>query len=122
MIKHIGRTKKSKGAVLILVLLLFVAGLYFFTHREPSPNLATTSSNRPVKGTVSQPTTHELPNNATGRQIGGVTDKNGRASVSLPPSSQWVSSNSGKVTLQQPSPNSLLKSGDSLIGLAKLDG
>lgn len=41
-------------------------------------------------------------------------------SSSIPPSSEWTSSSSGNITLQQPSANSVVKSGDAISGTAKV--
>lgn len=105
----------------IVVVLAVAVGLYLHFHNK-NPNLAISHSNQPAQGTTSKPAPHKVPTTSTQNptQSGGVVDKNGQASGSLPPASQWVSSSSGKITLQEPSPNGVIKSGDDLIGLAQV--
>jgi hypothetical protein len=104
-----------------LVVLAVAAGLYLYAHKKPDPNLAT-GNKQAVTGATSKPTPHQLTATTNGTtQSGGIVDRNGKTSGSLPPASQWVSSASGNITLQQPSPNAVLKSGDTLSGLAKVN-
>jgi len=120
------KTKRSGAEKLLLGLLVIVVAvgtvlLWVRHHDKKNLNLAANNSSQtPVKGATSKPTPHQATttNNPTGQ--GGVVDKNGQTSGSLPPSSQWVSSTSGNITLQQPSPNTTVKSGDTLSGLAKV--
>ena len=118
--------KRSGAEKLLLGLLVIViaAGavlLWMRHHDKKNLNLATNKSSQgTVKGTPSKPTPHQVTTNSTPTGGGGVVDKNGQTSGSLPPSSQWVSSTSGNITLQQPSPNTTVKSGDTLGGLAKV--
>jgi len=115
------RTSSKKILYTLLAIVLVVAAVVLYAHaHNKSANLAAKAGTQAVKGTVSTPTPHQVPSpNSTG-QSGGVVDKNGQASTNLPPASQWVSSSSGNITLQQPSPNTVVTSGDSLVGLAKV--
>ncbi len=117
--KHSG-TKKLFVGLLVILLVVLGALLYLHNHKK-SPNLAANqSSQTPVKGTTSKPTPHQAATNNGVSNQGGVIDHNGKTSSTLPPASLWVSSTSGAITLQQPSPNTVVHPGDSLSGLAKV--
>jgi hypothetical protein len=124
MNKQHRRSGAEKLLLGLLVIVIAVGGVLLWVrhHDKKNLNLATSkSSQNPVKGATSKPTPHQATttnSNPTGQ--GGVVDKNGQTSGSLPPSSQWVASASGNITLQQPSPNTTVKSGDTLSGLAKV--
>ena len=114
--------KKLLFAGLIAILAICAGGLYVHFHDRNTANLINTKAGKTVQGAVSQPTPHQqLPTNtSTSQSGGGVVDNSGQVTNSLPDSSLWVSSNSGNITLQQPSPNTVVKSGDTLSGLAKV--
>lgn len=126
MYKQRKQSSRKKLFIGLLIIVLVAGGivLYIHQHDKKSLNLAANKNNKGVvQGTTSkqsqQPTQHQVvTNNNTGQ--GGVVDQNGQTSGSLPPSSQWVSSTSGDITLQQPSPNTTVQSGDTLSGLAKV--
>lgn len=123
MAKQRGSVSKKVLLVAVVVILAAGAGAYLHFHKRNPHNLVNSSGSKKVTGATSQPTPHQTPSStgtAISGQSGGVTDNNGQTSQSLPPSSEWVSSNSGNVTLQLPSPDSTVKSGDSLTGLAKV--
>jgi hypothetical protein len=105
---------------IIIVLIAVAMGFYFHQKNTDKSNLAGNIGKTPVTGTTSKPTGVQLPTNTSAGQSGGVVDNNGQTNGNLPPSSQWVSSSSGNITLQQPSPNSVVKSGDTLSGTAKV--
>jgi len=104
-----------------LILLAALGGiLYLVLHHTNSMNLAS-GGQYTAKGSTSKPTSHQVtPTSNNGSNEGGVVDKNGQTTGNLPPAAQWVSSSSGNITLQQPSPNAVVRSGDSLSGLAKV--
>jgi hypothetical protein len=110
------RSRKKKLFLALLVIVLVAAGGFLYhQHHKPVHTY-------PVpKGTTSKPTVHQVTtqNNSTGQ--GGVVDKNGQAAGALPPASKWTSSDSGTIILQLPSAGTTIKSGDSLVGLAKVD-
>jgi hypothetical protein len=126
MYKQRKQSSRKKLFIGLLIIVLVAGGiiLYIHQHDKKSLNLAANKSSKTaVQGTASkstqQPTKNQVTtNNNTGQ--GGVVDQNGQTSGSLPPSSQWVSSTSGDITLQQPSPNTTVQSGDTLSGLAKV--
>lgn len=123
MYKQRGSVSKKVLAVGIVVVLLIAGGLYLHFHNRNPKNLVNSKGSNTVTGSTSKPTQHQEPTNGSSSisgQSGGATDNNGQSTQSLPPSSQWVSSNSGNITLQLPSPNATIKTGDSLTGLAKV--
>lgn len=120
------RRRFSKKTLLVVALLVAVAtaaiGTYLHFHNRNPANLINNKKTSTVSGTVSQPNKHKTPEttSVTG-QSGGVVDKSGQTSGTVPPSTQWVSSNSGRITLQQPSAGSVVRSGDLLTGLAQIN-
>jgi hypothetical protein len=104
---------------LFIVIAAIAVGLYLHNHKS-GLNLAANGNTQPVKGTTSAPTAHQTPTNTTSQGGGGVVDQKGQTAGTLPPPSQWASSSSGNITLQQPSANTVVKSGDTLSGLAKV--
>ena len=120
MLKSKSGHKKFIFVGVIVILVAAAVGLYLHGHNNTSSNLAMSHTKQTVKGSTSKPTPHQISSNNSAGPSGGVIDKNGQTSGYLPPSSQWVSSSSGNITLQQPSPNSVVRSGDTLSGLAKV--
>ncbi len=113
----------TKGYLLGLLVIVLIGGgviLYVQHHNKKNPNLAASKNNHvTVKATPSTPTQHQQStDNSTGQ--GGIVDQKGRVGGSLPPPSQWVSSTSGNIILQQPSANTIVRSGDTLSGTAKV--
>src|SRR5579864_1637927 len=114
------KTKNPKNLVLVAlaVLLIVGAGAWLlkrhYTSKKAPPITATTSSpaNQPTESTTGPTSTKATP--------GGVVDKNGQTTGALPPASQWTTSASGNITLQQPTAGSLVQTGDTLSGLAKV--
>lgn len=110
----------TKKTLLTGLVLLVIVGLT--VHWLPNRS-STISNHNPVQGTTSVTTPHQTApsvNNGTTGQ-GGVIDQNGQTSGSLPPSSDWTSSSSGNITLQQPTARQTIESGDTLGGLATVD-
>ena len=103
-------------AIGIVAILEATNTTYFFN----TPTTINEDKKSPVTASTSKPTAHQLPTTTDNTRSGGITDQHGQTGVALPPSSQWVSSSSGNVTLQQPSSNTVIKSGDTLSGLAKV--
>lgn len=117
-------TKKHRShKVLWLLIAVVVVGLilggYLRYHKSASNSNVAVSSASKVQGTKStpeapQPATDNTPNNT-----GGATSQN-VTTTSLPPSSDWVSSSNGDITLQEPSSGTVFESGDAIVGLAKV--
>ena len=129
-----GNRKSSKRRFIlsILIVLLVAAGLvsYSIYHYDSkkSKTIAhlSTSSQQKISSTPSspssQPTKSSSPSSVTSASTpGGVVDENGQSSGSLPPQSDWTTSSSGTITLQEPTANATLTSGQSLVGLAKVN-
>jgi hypothetical protein len=115
------KTRRSnlplKLIVLIVLLCILAAALiYWLRHNshktQPLP--------QPAKGTTSKVTPHhEAPVNISNQQ-GGVIDQKGKVTDNIPPSSSWVTSSSGNITLQQPTAGQVLRSGDTISGITKV--
>jgi len=112
--------KRSQKFIFIgLSILVVLAGLYLWHHYYDKPKIAVTATvHTPVQGTKSTPTTPQVSTNNL--SSGGTTDNNGQTSGTLPPSSDWVMSTSGDITLQQPAASTSVKTGDTISGLANV--
>jgi hypothetical protein len=123
MTKKSKRSHKTSVTISVVVILLAIAGgFYFFRHRNNPANLINDKGATTVKGTASKPTAPKLPTTVPkNSQIGGAKDNNGQVTGNLPNPSYWVSSDNGDITLQEPSPNATLQSGDSIVGTAKVN-
>lgn len=113
--------KKVIILLLIVIILVVLASivLYWHDHSKTTPTPATSASVSVSKKTTPTSQTPPASNNSTGQ--GGVIDQNGQTSGALPPSSDWVSSSNGAITLQQPSANTVLQSGATLSGTANVN-
>ncbi len=127
MVNQKSTSHKIRNIVIaVAVVLLVIIGIYYFRNKNITvTSTATTKSsqsvsNKPkVVGATSKPTPHISTNNNS-EPTGTVVNNNGEVSNSLPPSSEWTSSTNGDITLQQPTNNSVLTSGDSLSGTANV--
>jgi hypothetical protein len=115
---------KNWVTVIVIIALLVIGSVFVYKW-----NHTDTASTKPVvKGTpstaASAPTSTSTPapsssataTDPTGQ--GGVVDNNGQTTGTIPPPSEWTSSTSGDITLQQPTNNSTVKSGNTISGLA----
>jgi hypothetical protein len=118
----------KKTYVSLAILLLIVAAIVTFgsikyhdDNLKTKNNLAVTKPQSviKIKASTSTPQSPTVASN-TSSNPGGVVDKNGQTTGSLPPSSDWVSSASGAITLQQPSPNTTVQDGDTISGTASV--
>ncbi len=107
------RSHRKLWLIVPVIAVILILGWYFLYHKDNS-NLTAK-----VQGTKSTPTTPQLPTNTTVNNTGGVTNQNVKTST-LPPSSDWVSSSDGDITLQEPSSGTVFESGDTIAGLAKV--
>lgn len=111
--------------ILLTSLIVFcIIGSIFYAfinyHKKGSTSSYHSKNHFIPKGTPSKPTVHKSTSTNTLAQ-GGVTQQtNAPTTSSLPPSSDWVTSTSGNITLQQPSPNASIQSGSTISGLAKV--
>jgi hypothetical protein len=115
------RASKKPLGLLVVLIIVAVAALYIWHSHNKSRVASTTTA--AVTGTKSQPVQNHQsqPSTTTGAtNAGGAVDQNGKTSGTLPPSSDWVSSTNGDITVQQPSANTTVQSGATLSGLANV--
>lgn len=111
----------------MIVLLVLVAGGFYWWHfvRTPASKVVTKagnfSSNTKPSNSANNPTAKKQPtgNSNIGRTISGATDTNGQSGTATN-SSQWITSTSGNITVEQPIANATFASGDTLSGTAKV--
>ncbi|HEV2402957.1 MAG TPA: hypothetical protein VGS08_02030 [Candidatus Saccharimonadales bacterium] len=107
------RSPRNYWPIGLVIATILILGWYFLYRSSPAPTIK-------VKGTKSTPTAPQLPTNTTGNNTGGITNQKVNTPT-LPPSSDWVSSSNGDITLQEPSSGTLFKSGDPIVGLARVN-
>lgn len=107
-------TRHPKTTV-VVVIIAAAAGIVFKGDNQPAPTPAPTH-----KPAVSVPAVKNNSGGSSSVAQGGATDNKGSGATSTSPS-DWASSSSGKITLQQPTAGSTLRSGDTLSGTAKVD-
>jgi hypothetical protein len=108
--------------VIAVIALLAIASVfaYKWNHKDTADikpvvkGTPSTSASAPTPTSTPAPST--TATNPTGQ--GGAVDNNGKTTDTIPPSSEWTSSTSGDITLQQPTNNSTISSGDTISGLA----
>jgi hypothetical protein len=126
MRKKSNRSHKTPMVISMIVVLVAIAGgFYLFWHKNNPENLINDTGATTVRGSTSTPITKPVQPQASSTspengQIGGSTDNSGKTTDTLPNPTSWVSSNNGDITLQEPSPNGTLESGDSIVGTAKV--
>ncbi len=122
------RNKSNKALFLYviaaLLLIAFAAGVYWQVHNSglAASKKITRAGNIP-QATGSNPTSTtppppKKPTNNTLNAPGGGADTNGQTAATTN-SSQWITSKSGAITVEQPTANAVLRSGDYLVGTAK---
>ncbi len=113
---------RSKTLLVVIVLvLLAIAGFIWRQHnnsvnRASTPSVAASS----VQKNPTAPGASKKPVASSASREGGAKDTSGVAPPPSASSDQWTTSSSGLITVQEPSKNSTLKSGDYLSGTAKL--
>jgi hypothetical protein len=121
------KSHKKTYIGLVVLLVIIAAGVTFGSIKYHNDNLKTKNNlavTNPksvikIKAATSTPQAPTVASNNT-LNPGGVVDKSGQNSGTLPPSSDWVSSASGDITLQQPSPNTTVQNGDIISGTANV--
>jgi hypothetical protein len=114
-------------AVLVVVVLEVTNTTHFF-HKANSSKVVVTAGTPVVAPKTSSSPSQASPKTATSnntsldaaRNSGVAVDTKGSASVSTD-SSQWTTSSSGLITVKQPTANSRLQDGSSIVGSSKLD-
>lgn len=123
----------SNRAIALTVLFFAVAAAGYLTYRHyhhssttgntPQSSAITKAGNIPQSTSPSSTTTPQTqpknPKNNTQNAPGGSVDTGGKTAATTN-SSQWVTSKSGVITVEQPVANATLQNGDYLIGTAKV--
>lgn len=108
------------GAVVVLLGVCALGYAYYMKHNSPKVMSQPTA-------TIHQLQSHAAANN--GQKVlsptsqvnqGSSTDNHGTQTDNNTPSSQWTQSQSGVITLKQPTSNASLKSGDTVSGSASV--
>lgn len=102
------------AALLIILLAYVLFNHYYLNRKQNTPNPQTTVSG-PSKATGLKTA------NSTSRDQSLATDNQGVTPSTTTNPSEWVTSSSGVITVKQPVNNSVLKSGDTLFGSAKVN-
>lgn len=121
--KHPGR-KRVILLSLLLLIILASGGVYWRLQiYKPASEIIKTAGTPSRAATpdvsANTPAPKKQPVSNTQRTIGGSTDTNGKASTTTP-SSQWITSTSGNITVEQPLANTTVQSGSILSGTAKV--
>jgi hypothetical protein len=91
---------------LAIVIVALILGLLLHL-KDKNKSIATSDKPKsPVTNLITTPQTH--------------TNSVTQSSSNIPPSSQWTSSSSGDITLQQPVANSVIQSGSTISGTANV--
>jgi len=119
------RTKRPIKIIVLLLLVAAIVGAILYSSHSSSPtsqNLAAKNKKPVVQAATSKPQSKKTSGSQSQPNLnpGGTVDHNGQVSGGLPPASSWVSSTSGNITLQQPSPKSTVANGDTISGTAKV--
>jgi hypothetical protein len=115
--QKVNRSSKKLPLILLCALVVIAALAYWLW---PSRESQTTAQPPHSTSKVTPPKGVPAVVGNTGQQ-GGAVDLKGQPSSSLPPSSQWTSSPSGNITIQQPISGQTLHTGDTISGTAKVD-
>lgn len=126
MVYQTSKPKKKYWLITTLVLLLLIAGgAAYWWHfvRMPATKVITKagnfSGNSTPANSANNTTPKKTPASNTQRTISGSTDTNGQAAANTN-SSQWITSASGNITVEQPIANAAIQSGNTLSGTAKV--
>lgn len=124
-------SKKIWTSIIIVVLVIAAIGFVFWRHHEHEiaisnqtllqrrvKKVGIPSSSAPKTSNINTPEPAKTPNGNGDLQQGESVDTNGQA-IATTPKSEWVTSDSGNITLEQPIANSTLSSGAKVIGTAK---
>jgi hypothetical protein len=127
--KYSSQTRKKSGtkkwATLIVIILLAAGGGIYWRLKiyKPASEIVKTAGISPsfkIKNNTSTSTTSPKKSTSdNGQQITTGTDTNGKA-TSTTNSSQWITSTSGVITVEQPIANATVQSGNVLSGAAKV--
>lgn len=107
--------------ILIAVLIVAVVAIYIEKiHHKSASNTSNNHKTTLITGTTSKPTPHTpSPSTANNSSFQGNTSNQSiqpSNTTAVPPKSQWTTSSSGTITLQQPYPNATIQSGSIISG------
>ncbi len=110
---------------LVAIVVIVILVLYYFAHHNSKANTGLTNSTKQTiksaeSSPSSQPSSTSMPGASKSLNTGGSINENGQAVSNLPPSSDWATSSSGAITLQEPTVNTVLSNGDTITGLANV--
>jgi hypothetical protein len=120
-------TKKSRvttkrkiilAITIIFIVALGIIGYLWLSHQSAGGSVTTTSKEPSAQSNFTSGGQREVVQ--SNRNEGIVTDTGGNV-PSLPPSSGWSSSTSGIITVYSPAKNSLLSTGQTLLGESSAD-
>ncbi len=107
------------GAVVITA--AFVAVVIIHRKNQPTISPAPTATIHQLPIQAKPGSQVKVPTNSNGTNQGTATDNRGQTPGGVStPSSQWVQSQSGNITVKQPTVNSVFNSGNVLSGSAKV--
>jgi hypothetical protein len=126
---HLYKTKTNKRVgkkwiAIAVVVVLVIGGTYWRLRiYKPASEVITTAGNltqstAPSTSTNSPPPKKQ-PTSNVGLDDGGAADTSGQTTATTN-QSQWITSKSGAITVEQPVANATLSSGDYLVGTAKV--
>lgn len=119
------KSRFNKKWIAALVLILLVGGAVFWRLRiyKPASEAITTAGNLTQNTTpntsTNSPPPKKQPTSNVGLNDGGAADTSGQTTATTN-QSQWITSKSGAITVEQPVANATLSSSDYLVGAAKV--
>jgi hypothetical protein len=117
-----GITRRT-AVIVVIVLLVATGGGVYWWHHKPAAQVVTKAGNFSGTSTPANssntPAPKKQPTDNAGRTVSGGTDTNGQTSANTN-SSQWITSKSGDITVEQPIADATLQSGATLSGTAKI--
>ncbi len=121
------KSKKKFWIIAAVLLVLIVASGAYWWHFVRTPAIkeitkaGNFSTNNTPANSVNNPAPKKTPTSSNAQHsIGGPTDSNGQATANTN-SSQWITSSSGNITVEQPLANASIHSGTTLSGTAKVN-
>jgi len=118
-----GISRRTALIVVVIAVLAVSGGTYWWNHyRKPAADIITQAGNLPKSSPTNSTNTStpkKQPTSNAGLVDGGAVDTSGHTSATTN-QSQWITSKSGAITVEQPFANASLGSGDYLVGTAKV--
>jgi len=109
--KHF-KNKKMVFRILVVFILVLLVAIAYLNHDSKKSTFA----NTPTTKNTNANTRPSISSNQ-----GGVNNTPAdRKTIAIPPKLDWTSSSGGNIVLQKPSANSLIRSGDYIVGVANV--